>query len=311
MTPRRAFVVGAYGPAGGSFMNYEIGRLLHEEFGLEVIAGLAQGQSFESSFFDLPVRFDAIPNDSFAHVLSANDVLLWSPFNSGQWVGLRADCRFKIMHVQGFNVFQTLDVYFDHYVCVSRVCSHLVGDVYGLPNTIIPAFVELPSVAPPSWHDRPDDRVAYLIKGDKRFGELALEHIQSATQAIWPRIQFDNLMEGAPLRHTELLARLSGYRYLLNLAPTEGFGLVPLEAMARGVAVVGFDGFGGREYMEPGINCCCYPMTELAQITSSLTQMLSAPEWAQGLGAAGIGTAQRFSREAFRSRWSSYLRQRL
>ena len=43
----------------------------------------------------------------------------------------------------------------------------------------------------------------------------------------------------------------------------QGFGLMPLEAMAMGCTVVGFDGYGGRDYMRPDINCCVVPYPDI------------------------------------------------
>lgn len=43
----------------------------------------------------------------------------------------------------------------------------------------------------------------------------------------------------------------------LSLSRLEGFGLPPLEAMAKGCLVVGFTGFGGREYARPNNGLWC------------------------------------------------------
>jgi glycosyltransferase involved in cell wall biosynthesis len=61
--------------------------------------------------------------------------------------------------------------------------------------------------------------------------------------------------------HRELMARIGQCRHLLTLSAAEGFGVVPLESVAMGTTVMGFDGLGGRDYMRPGINCAvtAYP----------------------------------------------------
>lgn len=55
-------------------------------------------------------------------------------------------------------------------------------------------------------------------------------------------VPLDNLPEG---RVAEVLAESA---FFLSLSRLEGLGLPPLEAMASGCVVVGFSGYGGREY---------------------------------------------------------------
>jgi glycosyltransferase involved in cell wall biosynthesis len=54
------------------------------------------------------------------------------------------------------------------------------------------------------------------------------------------------------MSHPEVAAELRRSRLFLTFTTQEGFGLPALEAMACGAYVVGFDGFGGREFMRPG-----------------------------------------------------------
>jgi glycosyltransferase involved in cell wall biosynthesis len=51
---------------------------------------------------------------------------------------------------------------------------------------------------------------------------------------------------------TEVADILRESMIFLSFSTQEGFGLPPLEAMACGCVVVGYDGFGGREYFQRG-----------------------------------------------------------
>jgi glycosyltransferase involved in cell wall biosynthesis len=73
----------------------------------------------------------------------------------------------------------------------------------------------------------------------------------------------------------------------------EGFGLPPLEAMARGAAVVVSDCGGVREYVEPERNCLLVPPGDAAAIAAAIRR-LADPELRARLVRAGRETAERF-----------------
>jgi Glycosyl transferases group 1 len=53
------------------------------------------------------------------------------------------------------------------------------------------------------------------------------------------------------LTEKQVAAELRSARVFLATSPREGFGLPPLEAMASGCYVVGYDAIGGKEFMRP------------------------------------------------------------
>jgi len=78
----------------------------------------------------------------------------------------------------------------------------------------------------------------------------------------------------------------------------EGFGLPPLEAMARGAAVVISDCGGVREYAESERNCLLVPPGDAAAIAAAIRR-LADPELRARLARAGRETAGRFPVETF------------
>jgi hypothetical protein len=57
------------------------------------------------------------------------------------------------------------------------------------------------------------------------------------------------------LSQSEFADRLRSSMIMLSLSYQEGFGLPPVEAMACGNYVIGFHGFGGREFFRPEFSC--------------------------------------------------------
>jgi glycosyltransferase involved in cell wall biosynthesis len=78
----------------------------------------------------------------------------------------------------------------------------------------------------------------------------------------------------------------------------EPFGLVIVEAMACGRAVIVSDAGGAAELIEPGVNALAHLPGDAAQLAQRITQLAADPELRARLGAAGRITAeQRFNRK--------------
>jgi hypothetical protein len=214
------------------------------------------------------------------------------------------------MYVQGFTTFQTIDRFFDHYVSVSGFVRDFLLSIYALPTRIIPPFVTLDNQpSPQDWLKRPEGSLVLNLKASNDLQSLLLKRIRqrmavtashAATQIDW-----DQALQMSPDRasHTDMLGRLGQVRYLLSLAVGEGFGLVPLEAMGMGTAVVGFDGFGGRDYMRPGENCATRAYPDIDRGADDLTRVGSDTDYAQALTKEGQETARFYTYERFRTAW--------
>jgi hypothetical protein len=307
----RVFVMGAYVPNGGTHIAYHLGRILHRDFHLDVTAVTAREESARASPFRYDPEFPSISLQSFEDIVAPDDLLICNPSFSSHHFGLRLDCR-KLMYIQGFNTFTVLDGFFDHYVTVSEFVRDFIRGTYGIESRVIPPFIGTP---PPSlpWKDRPAHSVAFHLKGDKIQQALLLDRLRALVSLRAPdlgdAIDWDDavLSRNAPREHDEFLKGLGKSRYLITLSVAEGFGLVPLEAMAQGVVVLGLDGFGGRHYMRSGRNCATAPYPELDVAADELIAVMRSPAAGEALSDAARLTAAQYGYDRFRKAWIAEL----
>lgn len=91
------------------------------------------------------------------------------------------------------------------------------------------------------------------------------------------------------LSQTEVADKLRSTTVFLNFAYQEGFGLPAAEAMACGAYVVGFHGFGGREYLRPEFSHPVEPGDVLGMaraVEEVIDREAREPGWCQSRGAA-------------------------
>jgi len=80
----------------------------------------------------------------------------------------------------------------------------------------------------------------------------------------------------------------------------EPFGMVGLEAMARGRAVVGFDAGGIGDWLEDGVTGRLVPAADVGAMADALEQLLENPAQAADMGRAGAErVAGKFTHEAY------------
>jgi glycosyltransferase involved in cell wall biosynthesis len=75
----------------------------------------------------------------------------------------------------------------------------------------------------------------------------------------------------------------------------EGFGLVPLEALAAGLVVVASDIDVLREFLADGVNALLVPVGDPPALAAALLRAATDPELAARLRAAGALAAARYS----------------
>ncbi|MDR2800066.1 MAG: glycosyltransferase family 1 protein [Desulfovibrio sp.] len=132
------------------------------------------------------------------------------------------------------------------FLSVSRPVRAFLRMVHGieaediLPPAVDEAFFE------PSDPPRTRVRIAWSPRKNKSLGaqiraiaERCLRH--SAIPVEW--------VELSGMSREEVARRLRSCQIFLSTGFPEGFGLLPLEAMASGCVPVGFSGFGGWDYM--------------------------------------------------------------
>lgn len=298
---RRAFVMGAYYPHGGAYMAYHLGLVLHLDFGCEVM--VIDGPDANDNF-DYPIVFPKIDQNSFVDSANDDDILIANPSFSSHWFGLRHKGP-KIMYIQGFNTFQLLDCRFDHYVAVGSFVQTFIASTYGIQTRVISPFIQasrFPQAIP--WRERQEGSILVSVKGDQRLQNLLLDRLRQELSARACDVDLSDMrLEQRP--QSELLKQIGQYRHFLTLSPAEGFGLMPLEAMAMGATVIGFDGFGGRDYMLPGVNCDVTAFADIEGVADRIVRAIAEPDRAEALAKAGGETARqaRYAYDHFRACW--------
>ena len=301
-------------------MAYHVARILHVHYGYDVCVltdNPSVGGSNVHGMFRYDPLFPCLPLAGCEGLVGVDDVLLCNPSFSGLNLGQKVHGR-KIMYVQGFTTFKILDCFFDHYVAVSGFVRGFLAQTYGIRAPVIQPFIPDAERAAQvgtawdtavAWNARPPFSLELNIKGDWAQQSLLLEQIRRELKEkdsnLEQSIDWGGAAERSRSRLTQdlFLERLSSARYLLTLSVAEGFGLVPLEAMRMGTAVLGFDGFGGREYMVPGQNCAVAEYPDVSGVVDGIIHAMRDIGFAQRLVAAGVETASGYNYESFCSAW--------
>jgi glycosyltransferase involved in cell wall biosynthesis len=188
---------------------------------------------------------------------------------------------------------------------VSAYMKKLVKDTMGIDATVIHPGIPLPAVDSAGRKLQ----IAYMPRKNP--------HDASRIQKIFCALNPENVaipfVPLTGLRHEAVYARLLETPFFVATGYPEGCPLPPLEAMACGCIVVGFDGMGMREYIEQGVNGYCVPDGDAVTAATILDQTVR--RWqvgeAQQLAEQAIATAQRFSLENERRVVLKYWEERL
>ena len=303
MKRRRAFVVGAYLPNGGTLMAYHVGRILEEEFGFAATAVAVGDETPDHGIHRYDLRMPLVPLARMEGEITREDVLIVNPSFSSHQFGWRLP-GLKISYVQHFNTFSLLDLKIDHFVAVSDFVGGFLRATYGVESRVIAPFVDLddlPHALP--WEARPPLAVLSYRKGMPEAREISWRRLRSILAERAPQISLAEPLPGSGIAHRDLLAQLGRFRHFLTLSATEGFGLVPLEAMAMGAHVIGYDGFGGRQYMRPGENCSVVPFPQIERVAALLIDATQDPERSARIAEHARKTALGYSYARFRRAW--------
>jgi hypothetical protein len=299
----RVFVIGAYLPNGGTLMAYHLGRILQRDFGIAAIAVTLGGEHADLGIHHYDLRMPTLSCAEMERQITARDVLIVNPSFSPQQFGWRLP-GFKVCYVQGFDTFALLDRKFDHYVAVSDFVGAFLRTVYALDVSVIAPFIALDAMpAAPAWQQRPAHVVLPYRKGTPEVWDLSYARVQEILAQRAPHIALAEPLAASGIAQRELFARIGAVRHLLTLSAAEGFGLVPLEAMAMGTTVIGYDAFGGRHYMRDGENCFVAPYPEIERIAAQVIAAVDDPARSAQVAQQGRATAQQYTYANFRLRW--------
>lgn len=302
----KVYVYNGYGDTGGAFLNYQIGRICHENFGRKLIIvynrKVNRKQGGEHPRFHYSYDFPAMSVEKMQERAKPDDLFICNPAHSTKWFGPSLNMK-KLMYIQGINTFPVLDIFFDHYACVSKFVQDHINNVYNIKPKIISPFInhsvfknEIP------WEKRSDD---ILILNYKGYAKVAFEHLHKSFINKKSTLSFKLI--DTVMSQEELADLYNHHKYFLTLNPTEGFGLPPLEAMASGCAVIGFDSMGGRDYFENGQNAFIVPYGDFEQLAYILERMEEDPDIGETLARNGVLTAKSFTFEKFEKDWTEFL----
>lgn len=297
----RVFVFGARIPTAGAFMAYHLGRILHRHFGYALFD--VEVFPVRQQIFQYDIAPENLPLADLQATIRDDDVLIANPSFSDHMLGLKMRGR-KVMYVQDFKTFTYLDCHFDHYVSVSGVVQKFLAAVYGIKAPVIPPFIQInrmPAARP--WRERPPRSIVVYVKRSSPEHLAVLDFLHARFAELRPDIPFNTVLKDRGLRHQEFMETLAAARYAMVLSIAEGFGLVPLEAMALGCTVTGLDGIAGLDYMRPGENCLCLPFRDVKALPQALGQLMDDEPFAERLAGEGIKTAQRYGYAQFKSAW--------
>jgi phosphatidylinositol alpha-1,6-mannosyltransferase len=194
--------------------------------------------------------------------------------------------------------------------------------IHVLPWALDPEFEAIPLNTPPEKvpHGYPDGRVILTVgrwlAKERYKGMDTLITALPRLLTRWPELQLLAVGDGDDRAWLEDLAEQNGVNrhvhFLTDLTfeqlaacyeaceifvlPSrgEGFGLVYLEAMARGKPVIGGAHGGAPEVIEDGVTGYLVPHGDAAQLATSIETLLSDPALAQKMGGRG---RQRVERE--------------
>lgn len=295
-------MLNAYARNGGSYMLYHVGRVIARDFGVTTIAVMNSEREGRGEFvYDTDMQ--VIHRAALEREISDDDFLIMGPSFSHRWYGWQLP-GFKLCYVQGFSTFRLLDVRLDHFVAVSEFVASFLLAVYGVKANVIPPFVSTECVGGiAAWSDRPPSIILPYVKGFSKLSKLSIAVLKQVFAERAPQVTIDEPIGVKHMPRNDFLAKLGSIRYLVSLSPADGCALVPLEAMALGTLVAGYDGFGSSQYMRPGENCLVAPFPRIERSANMLAEVIRKPSDAEVIAARGKLTANTFAYEAFRAAW--------
>jgi glycosyltransferase involved in cell wall biosynthesis len=201
--------------------------------------------------------------------------------------------------------------WFQRVITVSQACADEVEGASGVRAAVVPQGYSIarelpPPAAPPAGSKivmymgdrRPrkgwDDFMAAIAQVHGRHPDLRLALVSKDPGSLDTPVPYD--LYERPSWDTLFDLYRSCHLFVAS-SWWEGFGRPPLEAMAFGLPVVMTDSRGVREYARPEVNCLLTPIQDPPALAEAIDRVLSDPDLAHRLGAAGRETALEFTWE--------------
>jgi phosphatidylinositol alpha-mannosyltransferase len=220
-------------------------------------------------------------------------------------------------------MFQPIVSRLDARVAVSQTARdftahYFPGDYHVIPNGV---DVDLfhPNVAPiERWRDPDHENILFVGRLDPRKGvQLLLDSMPEVVERTrgrarlllvgdsYLRLKYQTSVPGSMRRHIHFVGHVPSHElprwyatgdvFVSPATGNESFGIVLLEAMATGRAVVASDILGYRSVVTPNVNGVTFPPGDRAALARTLSRLLNDPEHRLLLGARGRARAQEFA----------------
>jgi phosphatidylinositol alpha-mannosyltransferase len=192
------------------------------------------------------------------------------------------------------------------------------GDYHVIPNGVdVERFH--PSVPPIArWRDKDHDNILFVGRLDPRKGvQLLLDAMPEVVERTrgrarlllvgdsYLRLKYMSSVSPAMRRHIHFIGHVPSHElpswyatgdvFVSPATGNESFGIVLLEAMATGRAVVASDIPGYRSVVTPDVNGITFPPGDRAELARTLSRIVSDPERRIVLGARGRTRALEFA----------------
>ena len=286
-------------------MAHWIGRIAAESFGFELVNVVVRDTPSGPLLFGDPEIPRSVPLADVCAMATPADLLICNPVFSNFGLGRKFPGR-SICYVQGIRTFELLDK-FTHYVSVSVAAANCLSAVYDVRSRVIPPFyTPFPEdLRRRRWEDK-KNAILVIDKQNTELQQAGLRHTIDAIRRCCRSVELTILPPYSLPREPYSLA-IAEPRFVLAFSPVEGFGLMPLEAMACGAVVLGLNGVGGRDYMKPGINCLTVEWLDYEKIATLAAEAVNDQALCLRISDAAKETAAQYTPERFMASWRTEL----
>lgn len=283
-------------------MLYQVGRVCYERFNSAVFIVQNRSEKKGEKRFHYPYDFPIVTMGEMRKMITNKDLFICNPTHSRYSFGSRLPAQ-TVMYLQGVNTYTNLDQNFDHYVSVSGFVRRHALSKYNVDSHVIHPFVDLDTFNQGlPWEQR---NKQILVLAYKKETMRLLRKFMKRYQLKYP-LRTVTFKKVENLSQKQLATIMGKHQYYLTLTPIEGFGLPPLEAMASGCAVFGFNGYGGMEYFNTK-NSCVSEYRNFGPLVEYLHEIDQNPDVGIPLSKNAVTTAKKFSFAHFKAEWGRYL----